>query len=422
MNQLPASTQPNFNHYDDEIDLKQLILNLWAQKWLIIATAVICALASLAYVIVATPFFQSTAMVRPASSATFAPINATNILDLSSKTAFLKLQARMENRSTRRGFFENNPKLFAYYLEEASTTEAFDRFLKDDISIELPNDGSDQGSTFMRMAYEYPVDIDGNAVINGYYEFAETLEKNAFINEYISIKNSKIQTLKQKLTVLETQLKEQTQVELAKLKENDSARLKELQDKIDAIKTEQRTLRDNRITTLQEAYAIAKKLNLKMPKTISSFANRDLVSDGGAGSFIAEINSGGLPLYLMGTEILNAEIQVLKARKDDSFSDSRIASLIREIDELKASNKAERLRKRLQISEFIPEIDSINTELFRLSKLPNDFPNLKMAELVDKAYTSTQPVKPKKVLTLALGIILGTMLGVLIALVRIAFK
>jgi uncharacterized protein involved in exopolysaccharide biosynthesis len=53
---------------DDEIDLRELVGILWAEKWLIIAATSVAAIASVAYALLATEIFRAEAVLVPAEA------------------------------------------------------------------------------------------------------------------------------------------------------------------------------------------------------------------------------------------------------------------------------------------------------------------------------------------------------------------
>lgn len=53
---------------NEEIDLRSLLATLWKGRWLIIVTTSLCALGSVAYALLATPWFESTVVMVPADT------------------------------------------------------------------------------------------------------------------------------------------------------------------------------------------------------------------------------------------------------------------------------------------------------------------------------------------------------------------
>lgn len=59
---------------DDEIDLVELLQNLWAQRWLIVIVTSVVALSALVYAFTSKPVYSTTAVLSPA------PINAFGLI------------------------------------------------------------------------------------------------------------------------------------------------------------------------------------------------------------------------------------------------------------------------------------------------------------------------------------------------------
>jgi len=152
------------------------------------------------------------------------------------------------------------------------------------------------------------------------------------------------------------------------------------------IKTQIESLRDtgegrrkDRIERLVEALGIAESIGLENTPVISGQHDQQL----------SAIMDGSL-MYMRGSKALTAEIHTLTNRKsDDPF-----------IDGLRS------LQEKLKVFESMkPEREQV--AVFRQD---------------GQAVTPDRPLKPKKSLIVALGLVLGGMAGVFIALVRVMLK
>lgn len=66
MNSLTENREPtSASPHSDEIDLFELIADLWKEKWIIISTTLIAGVIAVAYALLATPIYQSQAEVLP---------------------------------------------------------------------------------------------------------------------------------------------------------------------------------------------------------------------------------------------------------------------------------------------------------------------------------------------------------------------
>lgn len=155
-----------------------------------------------------------------------------------------------------------------------------------------------------------------------------------------------------------------------------STRVQAIEQQIEVLRDTVKQRREDRIAVLQEALEVAESVGLDTPQGTmwQTFSNAP------SSAF------DGSPLYLRGAKAIRAELEVLTQRKsDDPF-----------IPELRS------LQERLQ---FLKAMDTVpqNAAVFAQDG-PTQIPD--------------RPIKPKKTLILALGLVLGFMLGAFVALVR----
>src|SRR5690606_31716961 len=132
-------------------------------------------------------------------------------------------------------------------------------------------------------------------------------------------------------------------------------------------------LRQDRITRLENALAIANSIGLETPAD-----GVPLVAINAQGLSTESIGSGSL-LYLRGAKALQAELQQLKQRKTDDA--------------------------------YIPELPDLQKKQALLESI-NLNPDLISVATIDRAaIVPEEPVKPQKALIILLGLILGGMLG-----------
>jgi chain length determinant protein (polysaccharide antigen chain regulator) len=109
-------------------------------------------------------------------------------------------------------------------------------------------------------------------------------------------------------------------------------------------------------------------------------------------------DAADLPLYLYGSKALIAESNALSNR--------------------------EKLSKNLPFGEehFINGLPEILFEIQQLKNLKIDFSKVKIAKIDEFATVPVKPIKPRKALILALGLIAGGFLGLMTALIVGAYK
>jgi chain length determinant protein (polysaccharide antigen chain regulator) len=138
--------------------------------------------------------------------------------------------------------------------------------------------------------------------------------------------------------------------------------------------------REDRITQLQEALKIAEEIGLEKPLMITGRSN-----DGELAAFM-----GGSLMYMRGAKALRAELQVLKSRESDD--------------------------------PFIPDLRNLQEQYGIYAGVNLDPEAVAVFRQDGKIEIPDAAIKPRKALILALGMVLGGMLGIFIALIRLMFK
>jgi len=189
-----------------------------------------------------------------------------------------------------------------------------------------------------------------------------------------------------------------------------------LQDELKALRAQLKIIRGDRLVLLNEAIGIAKSLGIKKPATPSSLGDENRA--GTPGMMRTEINNQQIPLYFMGVDALEAERNALQRRTSDDFTEGRIAQIAKELQLLRANRQIEVLNRRENEDLFLINVEPLRAEEARLRKLNIDMSRLKLVTIDKQALEPLSPIKPKKALVLAMGLVLGGILGVLIALAR----
>lgn len=143
---------------------------------------------------------------------------------------------------------------------------------------------------------------------------------------------------------------------------------------IDRLRSQAEAQRVDGIEQLSEALYVAKAVKLEQPAAFVS----------GKYSLANTPFNDGNPLYLQGSIALEAQIKALKERKNNDA--------------------------------HIPGIRKLETQWQKLSTLTIDENAAKVASYVDAAFVPERPVKPRKLVILAIGILFGGLTGVVYVL------
>lgn len=156
-----------------------------------------------------------------------------------------------------------------------------------------------------------------------------------------------------------------------------STKAQSIERQIEVLRESAVRRREDRIARLQEALVVAQAVNQQEPQVVPGRT----ASDGELSAFV-----DGSLLYMRGARAIQAELEVLKGRKSDD--------------------------------PFIGELRGLQDQLQFLNGIKVSPENVAVFTLDSAAQIPETPVKPKKALILALGVVLGGMLGLFIALLR----
>jgi len=347
------------HHPSDEIDLRELVETLWASKILIIVVTLIVTCVATAYAFSSTPIYQTSVHTLPPTASGLASYNvasqltgaairgtvtdsASGIAPLSTQDAYKTFLRHLNSSTIRQSFFDE------FYLpaQEKKETEADKqrawKRLNSELAINLPQKVDE---------------VEANLTLEGKDPKIIAKWANAYVD---------LATLAAREELLSGLAGE---VKIRKLS---------LEDQITTLRQMAEKARQDRITRLKGALAIAESIDLKTPAD-----GAPLIAINTEGLNTESVGGGSL-LYLRGARALRAELQQLQERETDD-------AYITELPDL--------LKKQALLN-------SINLN-----------PDLMSVATIDRAAIAPEdPIKPRKRLIVVLGFILGGILGLFIAL------
>lgn len=421
MNNLPQT--PHSNAADDEIDLFELAQSIWQERILVVIVTAAVTVLALIYALEATPVYQTSSILKPAKIKDLDQLNSLGVYSLSPAEALKRVGAALESYEVRFEYFKNNQELFEPVIQQGRSLEQnFERINRDGFKVLKPDPDPKKANTFssyVGLQLEYSKQLNGPSIVNGLIRYATDVERERLTDDLKVVIDNKLDTINRKLEELRSGYNVGKEAKVAQLTEKDTLKRLRLQDELEAIRLSLKTRRENRIQQLDEAIAIAASLGIKKPSTPSSLSEGTRVS----GSVIkTEVNNQNIPLYFMGTEALEAEKQSLLSRENDDFTSGRIVEIAQELKLLEHNRQIEVLESRENEDLFLAELAEQHKEISRLKGLKVNMDNLKMVSVDQLAVQPASPIKPKKTLIVAVGIVLGGMLGLFVALLRSAIR
>lgn len=407
---------------DDEIDLFELAQSLWQEKVTILVIGFVTTLLAAVYAFQATPVYQVSTVLKPVSLKSLDELNSTGVYSLTPDEALERVGAALESYDVQLAFFNKHPEFFEKLLDsERDPNQAFESFSSKALSVKKPDAKKDQGFTrFVGLQVDYAKGMNGPDIANGLVGFAIESELERIKSDLQVLVANRLEKIERELTVLRAGYQAEKEIQIVKLQESDGLKRLKLEDELEAIRQSLQTKRENRLKQLDEAIIIAESLGIKKPATPASLST---AAGRISGSVIhTEVNNQQLPLYFMGTDALLAEKAVLNAREGDDFTSNRIVEIQQELKLLNSNRQIEILQNRENEDLFLAELADKKRQTTRLANLNLDLQDTKLVEVDKKAIAPMSAVKPKKQLIIAVGFVLGGMLGVFAALLRSAIR
>jgi len=403
----------------DDIDLVALVKSIWQQKKLVLLTTFGVGFIAAAYTFFATPEYQVSSILRPAAINELDALNRSEIFKLPPGEALIKVGTALESYDTRLGFFRENQNLFKDFEHPGRSIEqSFEQFNRNSINLILPDvKRADSLSAYVKLEMNYPQGVDGVSILNNFIEYAINRARQQTAADLDVIVRNRLNELSGKLEAARTSYNTAKEAKIASLRESDILKRGQLQDELKALRVQLKTQRFNRMDELSESIGIAKTLGIKKPTTPSSFGGERASP---STVMRTEVNSQQIPLYFMGVEALEAERGALAVRKSDDFTEGRIAQISKELQLLQANREVEVLAQRKNEDLFLVGVEPLRSEVERLRNLNINMNNLKLVEIDKQAIEPLSPLKPKKSLTIILGLVIGLLLGLVVASIRYA--
>ena len=353
---------------EDEIDLFELWEGLVQEKLTILYSFLVVVLAATIYVFTVTPVYQAKTYLLPPDAADVIPMNV-----------LAEVLGAREGENTINSAFNSVDSVFqsfeALLTSRRVLKEVFDQYGLDEIYA--PNIQALTGTEQLKAKQKaFEQFINAFSVVS----VDKKDEKSGVIAQLsLALSDAKVSEV---LNELVFKAKQRTIREVtSKIIAEKEARIRLIQQKISGARQVEKDRRLDRIAQLSEAIAITKQLNLKKPLSAGTSLNIHNLNESGQSERVA--------LYLLGSDLLEAEKHVLEQRKnDDAF-----------IKHLRGWQEQLQLLKSLKVEPALFGVVQIDQEAMFAEK-----------------------VKPKKSLILAVAGVLGIMLGIFIALIRRAIK
>uniref|UniRef100_UPI0025802EC7 Wzz/FepE/Etk N-terminal domain-containing protein n=1 Tax=Pseudomonas sp. TaxID=306 RepID=UPI0025802EC7 len=272
---MSAYAGQDVEYKNDEIDLVALVQDLWKQRLVILGIMGLFGLAAVAYVLIATPYYQTQSVLKATSLKSFDQLNLTGVHEIDRDQVLKRIGGALESYSTRYAFFQENPRLFkAVERPGESLEQAFQQLNKTAFTILKPDlKKPDSLFNYVGLSFVYPQGVDGPAVVNGMISFATADVRERIASEINTLIANRLNKLQSKIVSARKGYETTKQSKVAELLEADSIMRANLNDELASVRQELNLKRENRIKQLSEAIMIAEKLGIHKPATPSSMGD-----------------------------------------------------------------------------------------------------------------------------------------------------
>ncbi|MEZ5567930.1 MAG: hypothetical protein R3E54_06270 [Halioglobus sp.] len=374
------------------------------------------------YLLLSSPLYESTVRLRPPLAAQLAAINETGQLELTPDEAFNRVVFEARSLETQRAVFEAfRERLLA---DDAAGREQPEQYFRRQFapSIRILIEGLQSDAVLAETTLSIPFQHTDSQlaadVANALAAAAQARALEGVLEDLSVLLQTRVQLLEASVTQSAETLRQADHDEIVRLQEEDELRRRTLQDQIDALTDKAYQLRLDRISELEEALSIARRLDITEPVTLR------MLSGGKGGSSIAvsaDLSDGSQdPLYLRGSRMLEAELATLRERTSDAYTVPELRELQMKLELLKQNRRIESLQGR---EDYVSLADNVaqRAEISQLRDLLDaDYHTVQLARTDQLAIARSTPVQPRKFQVLATAAAIGIVLGLLAALFMIA--
>jgi chain length determinant protein (polysaccharide antigen chain regulator) len=350
---------------EDEIDLVELAKALWSQKLIILAATIAGAAIALAYALLSTPVFTAKATVLPPLLSDIAAYNAGR----TESSFYTSGSDEKGNRSGQAVKLFTTDDVYAVFTRNLRS-QSLRRDMFNEIYLPLFSK-SERAEPKDRLWENFNKLV---TITTPDQQRAESMKVSVNQNTPELAAGWTNELINRAAAASERDMQRNVASEL-------NIRIHSTERRIASLRSIAQQRREDRIAILKEALVVAQEVGMNSPQVTADRAS--------SSEQLSEFIDGSLT-YIRGAKAIEAEMKVLEARQSDD--------------------------------PFIPELRSLQERLSFLKTIDVRPDNVSVFTLDSAAEVPETPIKPKKALIVALGLVLGGMIGVFIALVRVMMR
>jgi len=368
---MQQSKQEVQNYQENEIDLRAILISLVARRFLIAGlTGFVTVLAILySFIQAPMPVYEATSSFTSPSSISVTTINKLNLTTETKDSIFSKFLTHLSSKSLQKLAFIEGGFITTFNIDN-SPIDDVDTFISGaiaSVSVISPRKTIEVGEIGSLTELPYSVTMEGTSaeVISEYLNSLVDMANSKTIMDLISLNELKIDNLIEEISIEHDLLLEQAAQarfsKIERIKEEDSQKIRQINDQIDRARYKAKENRLNQIVVLTESVKLAKSLGIieNNFKLFDNETNSDLT--------IAIGESKDLPnWYLYGEKALNQKIKLLENRTSNDPFIPELVTLYNQLNQVQNNNFLKTLEARQDDSPFVDEIINLAVEKNKL--------------------------------------------------------
>ena len=403
---LPAGYTP---YPDDEISLVDLVKILVKRKNTLLIVFALVFLLGFVFALTQKRTYTATQSLTPISPAVIDRLNSGRIMEFDRDRFEEDFITLLNSDRFARQFLRAESELLADIIDASENNVEATLRLRQKLKIQSRDARSDGVQPFARIAFESQDQQVALQVPERFADLASVTLLKQYQDEFAEVQASQIEVLKRELAEKETIVAQRRALEIEKILNDHELRVTKIQDQLNARMAQVKQQEADRLKSLQEAVAIAERLNIQEPTTLSRLAERNA---SGRFEISADVSNQAQPLFLRGVRMLQAEIDVLEQRGEDVFFDERIRELQAELVTLSVNREAELLQARENDLAFSNELIQLVERIETVQSA--QFPVIESFGVEDSTAVITN-ISSKKALIAALSLVMAFILAIMAA-------
>ena len=403
---FPAGYSP---YPDDEISLVDLVKILVKRKNTLLIVFALVFLLGFVFALTQKPTYTATQSMTPISPLVLERLNSNRLVSFNSARFGEDFITLLNSDRFARQFLETEKELLSNIIDVSeSNTQSILR-LRQIIKVQSRDARSDGVEPFARISFASQDQQLALQVPERFADLASVTLLKQYQDEFAEVQASQIEVLKRELAEKETIVAQRRALEIEKILSGHELKVTKIQDQLNARMAQVKQQEADRLKSLQEAVAIAERLNIQEPTTLSRLAERNA---SGRFEISADVSNQAQPLFLRGVRMLQAEIDVLEQRGEDVFFDERIRELQAELTTLSVNREAELLQARENDLAFSSELIQLVERIETVQSA--QFPVIDSFGVEDSTAVITG-ISSKKKLIAALSLVMAFILAIMAA-------